>query len=110
MKRWSVTPLATWNSQSGDSGPGRHPVSSSTSRRRGGGPVLAGLDAPGRDLPAEQIGDEAVAPEEQDAAVGVVDDGAGGVVRRAHHVVPEAVTAGQLHVGQAEAHPRALVQ
>src|SRR5262249_14681124 len=47
--------------------------------------------------------------EEQDAAVGPLDDGAGGGAGEPDHVVIEAIPAGHLDVDEAQAQPGAVV-
>jgi hypothetical protein len=51
-----------------------------------------------------------VPPQQQHAALRVVHDDAGGLVGHVHHVVLEPVAAGDLDVGEAHAHPVALVE
>ena len=110
MNRWSVTPLATLKSHSGRSGAGAPAGLLLDLAGSGHLRDLAGIDAAGGDLPAELVGDEAMAPEQEDATVGIGHDGTGGMVRRPHDVVIETVAARQLDVGEPEAHPGALVE
>ena len=103
-------PLATANRHSGRSGPGRHPVSSSTSRAAATSGDSPTSTRPGGDLPAPGVGDEPVPPQQQHAPLGIAHEGAGGVRRRAQHVVLEALAARRLDVDEAQLHPVALVQ
>src|ERR1700687_3627743 len=70
--------------------------------------VLIRLDAPGRDLPAPGVGDEAV-PVDQQNPISVDRHDARGVARHAHHVVLEAVATRYLDVDECERDPGALV-
>ena len=59
---------------------------------------LAGIDAPGRDLPSPGVGDEPVPPEQQDAPVGVEDHRSRRLVRHAYDVMFEPPPARYLDV------------
>ena len=113
-KRWNVAsdvPLCGKYVVRWRSGPGRHPVSSSVSRRPASSGVSPCVDAAGRDLPAPRVGREAVPPQQQDAGVCLVlDDDAGRRRRHADDVVLEPAAARQLHVDERQAHPVAVVQ
>lgn len=71
--------------------------------------ALPRVDPSGRYLPAPCVGDEPVAPQEQQAAAGVVDHGPGRLTGYPDDMVLEAPQAGHFYVGQAQPDPFALV-
>src|SRR6185312_17208684 len=71
---------------------------------------LALVDPAAGDLPAPGVGDEAMAPEEQDAALRVVDDRRRRLGRQPQDVVLEARAGRKLDVDEAEVHVLALVE
>jgi len=70
---------------------------------------LALVDTSGRQLPTPGVGDEAVPPEQQHAAVGIVDDHTGGLGRHPQHVVFEPGSARQFDIDEREPQPLAVV-
>src|SRR5262249_39548262 len=63
------------------------------------------VEPAGRYLPTPGVGDESVAPQQQDASVRVVDDDAGGGIDRAHDVMLEPAAVRYLDVGERQSEP-----
>ena len=59
---------------------------------------LARVEPAGGHFPAPYVGDEAMTVDQQDAAIGIADDGRRGGPRRAHNVVFEADAGRKLDV------------
>jgi hypothetical protein len=73
------------------------------------GHLLTCLNPTGGNLPSPRARDKAVSPDQQDAAVDIVDHGAGRGSRVPQHVVVEARPAWDLDVDQVQRYPRRLV-
>ena len=110
MKTWSDNPMLGCQRTCLDNGPGRQPVSSSTSRA-----AASGSDSPASTPPAGSSQPQLSVmnrcrPQQQHPSRRVVHHGPDRLPGQAHHVVAEAHTARHLDVDQPQPDPVALVQ